>query len=123
MHKPQYKPEKTEFQTRDRWLTFAFALGPLAALSNLMAGYALVPTACAQASKMMLHVSTAAFFVVALIGALIGWRHHNTFTDADGALWQQRSRWFALVVTILSIGSAVVILAMEIPNVILRSCD
>jgi hypothetical protein len=123
MHKPPYKPEKTEFHARDRWLTFAFALGPLAALSNLVAGYALVPTACAHASKTMLHVSTAAFFVVALVGALIGWRTCNAFTEADSALWQERTRWFAMVVTILSIGSALVIIAMEIPNVILRSCD
>jgi hypothetical protein len=123
MQKPLYKPPKTEFHTRDRWLTFAFALGPMAALGNLVAGYALVPTACAQASKTMLHVSTAAFFVVALIGALIGWRYHNAFAETDGTLWQERTRWVSMVVTVLSIGSALVIVAMEIPNVILRSCD
>jgi hypothetical protein len=115
---------KTDFQARDRWLMFAFALGPMAVLSHLFLSYSLVPSACAQGSKAMLHVSALGFFLVALIGASIGWHYHGRFARADeGMLSQERTRWLALTATILSIGSAVVIVAMEIPNVILRSCD
>jgi hypothetical protein len=114
---------KTEFHTRDRWLLFAFALGPLAAIAHLTVGYALVPSSCAQGSKAMLHVSAASFFVLTLIGASIGWRYHNIFAEPGGVLWKERTCWLAMVVTILSLSSAVLILAMEIPNLILRSCD
>jgi hypothetical protein len=114
---------KTEFHTRDRWLMFAFALGPLAALSHLLIAYALVPSSCANDSKAMLHVSAASFFLLTLLAALIGWRYHDAFPDAEGVLWKERTRWFAMVVMVLGIAAAVMIVAMEIPNLILRSCD
>ncbi len=115
--------EKTEFHARDRWLIFAFALGPMAVLTHLTVSYALVPESCAQDSKTMLHVSTAVFFVLALIAMLIGGHYHRAFMDAEGVLWKERTRWLAIVVMVLSVFSAVVILAMEMSNVILRSCD
>ena len=114
---------KREFHTRDRWLTFAFALGPMAALTHLVVAYALVPSACAQGSKTMLHASAATFFLVALLGAFIGWRYHGAFANDEGMLWKERTRWVAFVVMILSLFSAMLIVAMELPNVILRSCD
>jgi|SRR5690349_2025605 len=114
---------KTEFDARDRWLTFAFALGPMSALTHLVVAYSLVPTACAQGSKTMLHISAAGFFVVALLGAFIGWRYHGMFDESDDTPWKERTRWLAFVVIVLSLFSALLILAMELPNVILRSCD
>jgi hypothetical protein len=117
------REQKTEFHARDRWLMFAFALGPMAALTHLTVSYALVPSACAQGSKTMLHVSTAIFFALALAGALIGWYYHRAFADTEGVLWKERTRWLSLVVLVLSVFSAIVILAMELANVILRSCD
>jgi hypothetical protein len=71
----------------------------------------------------MLHVSAASFFLLTLIATLIGWRYHDAFPDAEGVLWKERTRWLAIVVTVLGIGSAIAIVAMEIPNLILRSCD
>jgi len=120
---PHSRERKTDFHARDRWLMFAFALGPMAALTHLTVSYALVPSACAQDSKAMLHASTVVFFALALIGAAIGWHYHREFADAEGTLWKERTRWLSLVVLVLSIFSAVVILAMELANVILRSCD
>jgi hypothetical protein len=38
-------------------------------------------------------------------------------------LWKERTRWLAMVVIVLSLFAALSIIAMEIPNVILRSCD
>lgn len=114
---------KTEFRTRDRWLMFAFALGPLAALSHLGVAYSLVPSSCAQQSKSMLHISAASFFLLTLVAALIGWRYHAAFAETDDVLWKERTRWLAMVVTVLALTSALLIVAMEIPNLILRSCD
>ena len=107
--------EKTEFGPRDRWLMFAFVVGPMAALTHLMVSYALVPSSCEQQSKTLLHSSSLAFFLLALIGAWIGWRERHSGNE--------RARWLAMAVMLLALGSALVIVALEIPNVILRSCD
>jgi hypothetical protein len=115
--------QKTEFQTRDRWLMFAFILGPLSVLTHLNVSYALVPISCARGDKMLLHLSTAVFLLLAAAAAVIGWRIHGRFADGEGVLWRERTRWLSAVVVALSISSMVVILAMEIPNLILRSCD
>lgn len=111
------KPLKTDFRSQDRWLTVAFVLGPLAALTNLTVSYVLVPESCARGTKLWLHVSAAVFFAVCLAGALLAWRFANRFAG------HERTRWVALSGVILSLFSALVILAMEIPNLILRSCD
>jgi hypothetical protein len=107
--------EKTDFRPRDRWLTYAFLIGPLAALTQLTVMYTLVPTACAQQSKVMLHASSLAFFILALTGTWIGWRHRQA--------GDERTRWLAVAAIFLSLGSALVIVALEIPNVILRNCQ
>lgn len=70
----------------------------------------------------MLHVSAASFFVVALSGAFIAWRMRKEFApDADPL--HERTHWLANAAIVLAIGSAVLIVGMEIPNLILRSCD
>jgi hypothetical protein len=117
------KEDKTEFHARDRWLMFAFALGPMSALTHLTVSYMLVAESCARDSKAMLHITTVAFFALALIAMSIGWRYYRAFQHADGVLWQERTRWLSTVVMVLSIFSAVLILAMELANVILWSCD
>jgi hypothetical protein len=115
--------DKTDFHARDRWLLFAFTIGPLAALSDLGVAYSLVPTACERGSNTMLHISGAAFLILALTGAVIGRHYHRQCGDPGGLLWMERTRWLAVVSICLSIASAIVIVAFEIPNVILRSCN
>lgn len=115
--------EKTDFRPRDRWLTYAFVVGPLAALTHLTVMYTLAPTTCARGSRAMLHASTGAFLLVALTGALIAWRGAARFREAAGDVCRERTHWLAQAALALSIGSMVVIVAMELPNVILRSCQ
>ena len=115
--------DKTEFRTRDRWLTFAFILGPSTALAHLTVMYTLVPSACASGSMTMLHVATAVSLVIAAIAAAIGWSIHRKFRDSSEVLWQERTRWLSMVTFVLAISSMLVIVALEIPNWILRSCD
>lgn len=117
------EPERTrELPNRDRWLLLALVLSPLSVLWNQAVSYTLVPTACEHASKVMLHASALLFFLLSLSGALIGRRYRFPET-AESEDIHERVRWMSLVVTILSIGCAMAIVAMEIPNVILRSCD
>lgn len=114
---------KTDFRSGDRLLIFAFILGPLAALTDLGAAYTLVPTACSHGSKMMLHVTTVICLIVALAATLLGRRYMNGHDQPDSILWIERTRWMALAATLLGIAAAIIIVALEIPNVILRSCD
>ena len=105
---------KTDFTSRDRWLMFAIVLAPMAPLTHLLISYALVPTACAQGSKLWLHVSTIVFLIVSVAAGLIArWRD-----DGD-----DRTRWMVKAAIALSAMSVLTILAMEIPNLLLRSCD
>lgn len=115
--------QKTEFRPRDRWLMFALWGGPLAVLSNLNVNYALVAEACDRGTKTMLHLFTLAFVLVALVCAAIGHRYYKECERSEEMLWRERTRWLALVATVMSLASVVVLIAMEIPNVLLRSCD
>jgi hypothetical protein len=114
--------EKREFRNRDRLLLVSLWLGPVAALSNLTINYSLVAEACLQGTKTMLHAITAAFVVIALASGLVAYRYYRQFAEAEGVLWMERTRWFALLALVLSLASAVVMVAMEVPNVLLRSC-
>ena len=115
--------DKREFAARDRWLLLSFWLGPMAALTNLTLNYALAAEACDRGTKTMLHLITFAFVVIALGSALLARRYYKQCEEPDGVLWMERTRWVSLVAMVLSLASAVVIVAMEVPNVILRSCD
>ncbi|HEX8408342.1 MAG TPA: hypothetical protein VF883_05725 [Thermoanaerobaculia bacterium] len=121
MSKP--KSLKTDFRTHDKWLVFAFALGPTSALSNLTLSYFLVPESCMRDSKLMLHISAASFLVLTVLAAYIAWRVREQIGAPDADALHERTRWLANSAIILAIASAVLIVAMEIPNVILRSCD
>lgn len=117
------KPLKTDFRGHDRWLTFTLALGPTAALTNLFVSYSLVPESCVRGSHALLHVTAAAFFLACLAGAALAWSIGQRFVERDPDPLHERTRWLAVASTILCVFSALVIVAMEIPNVILRSCD
>jgi predicted cobalt transporter CbtA len=121
MSKP--KTLKTDFRPMDRWLVAAFNLGPLAVLTDLMVSYALAEESCLRGSKLILHFTAAGFFALALAGGLVARRITKKIESMEPDPLQERTRWLASAVIMLSIGSAVLIVAMEIPNLILRSCD
>lgn len=119
------KPLKTDFRPLDKWLTFTLLLGPVAALLNLSVSYILVPEACERGTKLALHLSALIFFASCLAGAFKASRIAARFVP-EGPVPDrviERTRWLAIAGVALCVFSALVILAMEIPNVILRSCD
>ncbi len=121
MSKP--KPFKTDFRSHDRWLVISFAAGPLAALTNLTISYFLTPESCQQGTKLWLHVSFAAFTAIALASALIARRIGVRFASVAPDPLVERTRWHSNAALVLSLASVVLLMAMEIPNLILRSCD
>lgn len=112
--------DRREFSAGDRARLFGLLVGPIAALSNLFLSDVLAPTACQQGSKLLLHLCAGVFLLLALTGSLIARR-----VIASQALMAapNPSRWLDVVAFYLSIGSAIAIAAMEIPNLILRSCS
>ena len=121
MSKP--RPLKTDFRGHDRWLVTAFAAGPLAPLLNLGVSYALTPESCEQGTKLWLHASAALFVLVALTAAFIARRIGARFPTNSLDPLIERTRWQSMAAMILALASVLVIVGMEIPNVILRSCD
>jgi hypothetical protein len=121
MSKP--KSLKTDFRGHDKWLVIALNLGPLSALSNLTLSYILAEESCVRGSKLILHVSAAAFFALTMLAILIARRAGGAASAAAADSLQERTQWMANAAIVLAIASAVLIVAMEIPNLILRSCD
>jgi len=121
MSKP--KPFKTDFRSHDKWLVLSFAAGPVSALSNLMVSYFLTPESCQQGTKLWLHASAAGFILVSIGSAVIARRIAAGFPALSTDPLIERTRWQATAALILSVASIVPIAAMEIPNLVLRSCD
>ena len=114
---------KTDLRTPDRWLLLAFVLGPTSALLDQAIMYTLVPQSCVDGTKTILHVVTVVFLLISATGAVIANSIRARFVRTDGLLWQDRAHWLAGAALVLSAGSMLVIVAMEIPNWILGSCQ
>lgn len=116
--------EKTEFRPRDRWLLFALFLGPAAWMLHLDLTYMLVPESCGRGSKLMLHGITLGCVAIALLAAGIAWKIRSECEGEPATvLWKDRTKWIATTALVLALSMVVVIVAQEIPNVLLRSCD
>jgi hypothetical protein len=113
---------KREFRTHDRWLNFALVLAPAAWLAHLNISYAMVPESCADGSNLRHHVATAVCLLVALAAAAIAWSIRGRIAG-EALLEQQRTKWMATFIVVLSLSMAVVIVAQEIPNLVMGACD
>jgi uncharacterized membrane protein YidH (DUF202 family) len=107
---------KSQFTPAERWIISAFILGPSAWMLHLFVSYSLEPESCDRGTKLILHVVTIVCVALALVAAAIAWRVR---TSSSG----ERMEWLTTVTLILSLSMVVVILAQEIPNVLLRSCQ
>jgi hypothetical protein len=101
-------------------------LAPVAFLLNLEVAYALVPTACEQRTRILVHLVHAVCLVLALVGTMTAWRMWR-FT---GEIWPgqsggrlSRSRFMAGVGLFLSLLFVLVILAQWIPSFVLDPCQ
>jgi hypothetical protein len=97
--------------------------GPLAWAALLQTNYVLSYVACEQRHTWMLHVATVAAFAITGAGALTAWR---AMPDADSGVppsrATSRARDMAWAGLALSVWFALVILATEIPVLVLPPC-
>ena len=100
--------------------------GPIAWALQLEVSYMLVGTACSQDRKLMMHLVSLAALGLAGLGAalsLAAWRRLHAGPMDEGDDRETRRRFMALAGLVLSLSFALVIIALEIPNWMLRPCD
>ena len=99
-------------------LWFSVLAGPAALIINFQLRYALVPYACQTGRRWMLTAISIPLLLVALTGALAGWRGLDA-NDGD----TMRIRFMALSGLALSLIFALTIIAMAIPDFFFHPCD
>ena len=98
------------------------AAGPLAWASLLEVNYVLSYVACEQRHTWMLHLATAIALGIVGVGAFAAWSAAPPFGGATSAAGEGRARFMVIGGLALCAGFAVVIIATEIPVLILHPC-
>ena len=102
------------------WL--GLAAGPLAWAALLEVNYVLSYVACEQRHTWMLHLATAIALAIVGAGGLAAWTASPPLGGATSATGEARARFMALAGLALCAWFALVILATEIPTLVLNPC-
>ena len=100
-------------------------LPPLAFLSNLGLGYALVPRECVSTNPLVIHLTHLVFLLLAVFGGWIGWRekqgpHYEPTGDPEGSAG--RVALMAKAALMGGVMFSLVIVAQWIASVMLDPC-
>jgi len=99
------------------------AAGPLAWATLLETNYVLSYVACEQRHSWMLHLGTAIALAVVGLGAFAAWSARPPLVeDTASSTTESRVRFMAIGGLVLCAGFAIVILATEIPVLVLDPC-
>jgi hypothetical protein len=100
--------------------------GPIAWFLTEQFSYILTPTACWTRGHFMLHLVPLIFLLIVAGGALLAhsrWKRQPAGSTEKGDPKESRRRFMAQLGFWSCAGFAVVILATEVPNLILKVCD
>lgn len=107
------------------WLWAGMLTAPLAFLLHLQVNYMLVTQLCQSEHKLILHLVTLAFLLVAAGGGFVAWRNW----EAAGRKWPgeagsvtERSRFMSVVGLLLSALIVLALVAQWIPQFIYDPC-
>ena len=106
-------------------------LGPLVWLILLETHYVLSYVACETRETWFMHLATGAALVIVTTAAVFAWRgsHGDPLTPEHPSpplsdeTRRQRARWMSIAGVALSALFLLMILAMEVPIVVLRTCQ
>jgi hypothetical protein len=121
------RKDRGEFsQTRGiLWLWAGLLTAPLAFLLHLQLNYMLVTQLCQSAHKLVLHLVTLGFLLIAASGGFIAWRNWA----AAGRKWPgdmgsvtERSRFMSVVGLLVSALIILALIAQLIPQFIYDPC-
>jgi hypothetical protein len=120
---------------RGTGLWYGVFAGPAAWALDLGASYMMVQTACDSGRLLLLHIAALVTFLAALAGLFASWRAWTRLSGGEGSASTgsstsrgtpagSRQRFMAASGMVLSAGFALVIVATEIPNLLLanRGC-
>jgi hypothetical protein len=105
--------------------------GPLTWLTLLEVNYVLAYVACEQQQSWFMHVTTVVAVGIVAAAGLAAWRASFGPISTEEAQSDplsdetrvQRSRWMSLAGVAFSVWFIVVILAMEVPLIVLKECQ
>ena len=119
-------PREPEIHRWDVLLWLPVLAGPLAWYLHEQASYMLSPSACDAGSHLMLHLVTLGTLLIALAGGALAWSRWKASPEGStekGDPEESSLRFMALAGVGLCVTFALIILAAEIPNLVLRVCD
>lgn len=120
------KGAKQDFDPVDRRLAFAMLAPPVIWLLHLSISFSLVRAACVSGSKSMLHLLTAgAFILIAGAGwlAFVFLRRIGQGPVDRGDVLRTRRRFMALSGVVFAVLFTILLVATEIPNLVMSSCS
>jgi hypothetical protein len=107
------------------WLWAGLLIAPLAFLLHLQINYMLTTQLCPGGRKIILHVVTFAFLLVAACGGLVAWRNWDALGSklpGEAGSILERSRFMAIVGLLISALVALVFIAQLIPQFFFDPC-
>ena len=106
-----------------KWIWIGLLGAPLAFAFLLSVNYALVPWACAAQRGSVLHGLSAVAFALAAFTSWRAWRALRQAPEGEGDRTAERRRFLAEAAVLLSVYFLIVIVALEVPNLILEPCS
>ncbi len=119
-------PREPRIARRDVLLWLAALAGPFAWALHEQASYMLTPSACDARAHVILHLVTLAALLIAGAGGAVAWRRWKAApagSTEKGDPVASRIRFMALAGLTLCVFCALIILAAEVPNLVLGVCD
>lgn len=116
---------KSDFDKTDRLLALAMLAPPLLWFAHLNVSYVWVPSSCATGDWLKLHLFTLAAIVCTAVAGWGSWRFLQTFghgTTDHGDARLTRRRFMAILGAAFAVAFALMIVANEIPVLVLRRC-
>ena len=117
---------KSDFEPADRRLAIAMLAPPVIWLTHLGVSFSLVPLVCRSGNKAILHSLTVAGIVLTLAAGWIAWKGLRDLGAGPlnrGDVLRTRRRFMALTAAVFAALFTLLLVANQIPNFILRSCQ
>ena len=116
---------KSDFDKTDRLLALAMLAPPVIWFAHLSISYVWVPSSCATGDWLKLHLCTVAGILLTAAAGWGSWHFlqafgHGTTNEGDARL--TRRRFMAIVGSVFAAVFILLILANEVPNIVLRRC-
>ena len=116
---------KSDFDRTDRLLALVMLAPPLIWFAHLNVSYVWVPSSCASGDWLKLHIFTLASILMTAAAGWGSWRFLQAFgygsTD-EGDARLTRRRFMAIVGAVFAAVFILLILANEVPNLVLQRC-